>query len=203
MIRVIVVFFMWFNTVYQRKINKYRSTIQEVTFYIVSNLFIAFSDLQQVVKLKLDEKFHLHPYISIYEIKTLTLQLKVILKMRRKEQLNSIIEICPVRNVVARFGNKWALLVILVLSENEPIRYNELGRKIPDISSRVLSNTLRTLEADGLVNRRFYQEVPPRVEYSLTETGRSLVPIIIRLTEWAQSNMKTIIEHRSKSENNK
>ena len=123
--------------------------------------------------------------------------------MRRKEQLNSILEICPVRNVVARFGNKWALLVILVLSENEPIRYNELGRKIPDISSRVLSNTLRILEADGLVNRRFYQEVPPRVEYSLTETGRSLVPIIIKLTEWAQNNMKTIIEHRSKSENNK
>ena len=123
--------------------------------------------------------------------------------MRRKEQLNSIIEICPVRNVVARFGNKWALLVILVLSENEPIRYNELGRKIPDISSRVLSNTLRILEADGLVNRRFYQEVPPRVEYSLTDTGRSLVPIILELTAWAQSNMKTIIEHRSKSENNK
>ena len=123
--------------------------------------------------------------------------------MRRKEQLNSIIEICPVRKVVARFGNKWALLVILVLSENEPIRYNELGRKIPDISSRVLSNTLRILEADGLVNRRLYQEVPPRVEYSLTETGRSLVPIIIKLTEWAQNNMKTIIEHRNKSEKNK
>ena len=131
------------------------------------------------------------------------MQLNSILKMRRKEQLNSIIEICPVRNVVARFGNKWALLVILVLSENEPIRYNELGRKIPDISSRVLSNTLRILEADGLVNRRLYQEVPPRVEYSLTETGRSLVPIIIKLTEWAQNNMKTIIEHRNKSEKNK
>ena len=123
--------------------------------------------------------------------------------MRRKEQLNSIIEICPVRNVVARFGNKWALLVILVVSENEPIRYKELGRKIPDISSRVLSNTLRILEADGLINRRFYQEVPPRVEYSLTDTGRSLVPIIIKLTEWAQNNMKTIIEHRRKSENDK
>ncbi|MBD5361151.1 MAG: helix-turn-helix transcriptional regulator [Bacteroides sp.] len=120
--------------------------------------------------------------------------------MRRKEQLNSIIEICPVRNVVARFGNKWALLVILVLSENEPIRYNELGRKIPDISSRVLSNTLRILEADGLVDRRVYQEVPPRVEYSLTETGRSLVPIILELTAWAQNNMKTIIEHRNKKE---
>ncbi|MBD5239240.1 MAG: helix-turn-helix transcriptional regulator [Bacteroidales bacterium] len=120
--------------------------------------------------------------------------------MRRKEQLNSIIEICPIRNVVARFGNKWALLVILVLSENEPIRYNELGRKIPDISSRVLSNTLRILEADGLVDRRVYQEVPPRVEYSLTETGRSLVPIILELTAWAQNNMKTIIEHRNKKE---
>lgn len=117
--------------------------------------------------------------------------------MRKKEQLNSIIEICPVRNVVARFGNKWALLVILVLSENEPIRYNELGRKIPDISSRVLSSTLRTLEADGLVERRSFQEVPPRVEYSLTETGRSLVPIINKLTEWAQKNMKTIIAHRN------
>ncbi len=118
-------------------------------------------------------------------------------KMRKKEQLNSIIEICPVRNVVARFGNKWALLVILVLSENEPIRYNELGRKIPDISSRILANTLRTLEADGLVNRQYFQEVPPRVEYSLTETGRSLVPIINQLTKWAQTNMKTIIAHRN------
>ncbi|MDE6786265.1 MAG: helix-turn-helix transcriptional regulator [Muribaculaceae bacterium] len=119
--------------------------------------------------------------------------------MRRKEQLNSIIEICPVRNVISRFGNKWALLVILVLSENEPIRYNELHRKIPDISSRVLSGTLRVLEADALVERTYYQEVPPRVEYTLTDTGRSLVPIIMQLTEWAQQNMKTIIEHRSQT----
>ena len=139
-------------------------------------------------------------YFWIYGDNILTLQLKVILKMRKKDLLNSIIEICPVRNVVARFGNKWALLVILVLSENEPIRYNELGRKIPDISSRVLSNTLRTLEADGLVLRTFYQEVPPRVEYSLTDTGRSLVPIILQLTEWAQKNMKTIIEHRKNTQ---
>ena len=120
--------------------------------------------------------------------------------MRKKEQLNSLIEICPVRNVVARFGNKWALLVILVISENEPIRYNELRRKIPDISSRVLSNTLRVLEADGLVFRTYYQEVPPRVEYSLTDTGQSLVPIIMQLTQWAQDNMKSIIAHRNSVE---
>ena len=72
------------------------------------------------------DKNYLTLYIWIYVDYKLTLHLKVILKMRKKEQLNSIIEICPVRNVVARFGNKWALLVILVLSENEPIRYNEL-----------------------------------------------------------------------------
>ncbi len=119
--------------------------------------------------------------------------------MRKKEHLNSIIEICPVRNVVARFGNKWALLVLLVISENAPIRYNELGRKIPDISSRVLSGTLRTLEADGLVNRKLYNEVPARVEYNLTSTGQSLIPIILQLTEWAQNNMRSIIEHRNKS----
>ncbi len=119
--------------------------------------------------------------------------------MRKKEQLNSIIEICPVRNVVARFGNKWALLVILVISESEPIRYSELKSKIPDVSSRVLSGTLKTLEADGLIHREFYQEVPPRVEYSLSDTGRSLVPIILQLTDWAKKNMKSIMEHRSGS----
>lgn len=120
--------------------------------------------------------------------------------MRKKELLNSIIEIWPVRNVIARFGNKWALLVMLVISENEPIRYNELGRKIPDISSRVLSGTLRSLEADGLINRKLYNEVPARVEYSLTDIGSSLIPIILQLTEWAQNNMKTIINHRKKAE---
>lgn len=117
--------------------------------------------------------------------------------MRKKEHLNSIIEICPVRNVIARFGNKWGLLVILVISENEPVRYNDLRRLIPDISSRVLSSTLRILEADGLVVRTYYQEVPPRVEYSLSDTGKSLVPIIMQLTDWAQKNMKSIIEHRN------
>ncbi len=120
--------------------------------------------------------------------------------MRKKSQLNSIIEICPVRNVIARFGNKWALLVILVVSENEPIRYNELGRMIPDISSRVLASTLRTLEADGLISRKCYQQVPPKVEYSLTDIGRSLVPIIMQLTEWAQTNMKSIMGHRASAE---
>lgn len=120
--------------------------------------------------------------------------------MRKKEEKNTIIEICPVRNVIARFGNKWALLVVLILSENDVLRFNELGKLIPDVSSRVLSSTLRTLVADGLVDRKVYPVVPPKVEYSLTETGRSLVPLIAQLTEWAQQHMKSIIRHREQFE---
>ena len=104
------------------------------------------------------------------------------------------------RNVIARLGNKWALLVVLVLSENRNCRFNSLTRLIPDISARVLSSTLKTLEADGLVARKVYSEVPPKVEYSLTETGESLVPIILELTAWAQKNMKSIIRHRKEFE---
>lgn len=120
--------------------------------------------------------------------------------MRRKEEKNAIIEICPVRNVIARFGNKWALLVILILSENKVLRFSELKKMIPDVSSRMLSSTLRTLEADGLVSRKVYPEVPPKVEYSLTETGLSLVPFIVQLTEWAQKHMKSIVKHREEFE---
>lgn len=120
--------------------------------------------------------------------------------MRKREEKNSIIEICPIRNVVARFGNKWALLVIFILNENGSIRFNQLARQIPDISTKVLSNTLHTLEADGLVNRTVFPEVPIRVEYELTETGKTLVPIILSLTEWAQKNMKSILAHRKKFE---
>lgn len=120
--------------------------------------------------------------------------------MRRKEEKNTIIEICPARNVIARFGNKWALLVILILSENKVLRFSELKKMIPDVSSRMLSSTLRTLEADGLVSRKVYPEVPPKVEYSLTETGLSLVPFIVQLTEWAQKHMKSIVKHREEFE---
>lgn len=113
-----------------------------------------------------------------------------------KATQNSIIEICPIRNVVARFGDKWSLLVLLIINGNGTVRFNELGRQIPDISTRVLSSTLKTLEADGLIDRKVYAQVPPKVEYSLTDTGRSLIPLIMQLTEWAQQNMTKIMTHR-------
>lgn len=120
--------------------------------------------------------------------------------MEKKQGRSSIIEMCPIRNVVARFGNKWSLLLIVILSEHAAVRFNELCRLIPDVSPRVLSGTLRTLETDGLISRTVYPVVPPKVEYSLTPTGVSLVPLINRLTEWAQANMSEIMTHRAKYE---
>lgn len=120
--------------------------------------------------------------------------------MKRNKEANSIIEICPVRNVVARFGDKWSLLVLLVIDGERVVRFNELNRLIPDISTRVLSTTLKTLEADGLIDRRVYAQVPPKVEYRLTDTGRSLIPLIMQLTEWAQANMTRVMAHRREYE---
>ena len=117
--------------------------------------------------------------------------------MAKNIEKYSLVEICPIRNVVARFGNKWAFLVIMLLSENGTTRFNQLRKLIPDISTKMLSSTLSVLEADGLVSRKVYPEVPPRVEYALTATGQSLVPLILQLTEWAQSHMQSILQHRN------
>ena len=120
--------------------------------------------------------------------------------MARIEDKFLNIELCPIRNVIARFGNKWALLILLVLNEEECMRFNQLRKYIPDISSKVLSGTLQILESDGLVKRTVYPEVPPRVEYQLTEMGHSLMPIIADLAQWALSNMPTIMNHREQFE---
>lgn len=116
--------------------------------------------------------------------------------MYRKEDKNSVIEICPIRNVIARFGNKWAFLVLYTINENEVVRFSELCKAIPDVSSRMLSETLRVLEADGFISRKVYPVVPPKVEYGLTQLGASLIPHIVALTEWAQQNMDEIVANR-------
>ena len=120
--------------------------------------------------------------------------------MKKKEETGSIIEMCPVINVIARLGNKWALLTVLIIGEQGVVRFNELSRLIPDVSSRVLSSTLRTLETDGFIDRKVYAVVPPKVEYRLTEVGKSLLPLIQQLTEWAQTNMKRVMNHRKEYE---
>lgn len=102
------------------------------------------------------------------------------------------IESCPVRNVVSRFSGKWEMLILCVLAENEATRFSAIGKALPDISSKVLSEALKRLEADRLVARKLYADVPPRVEYSLTGLGRSLMPHIDALITWAIDNYEEI-----------
>ena len=112
----------------------------------------------------------------------------------------SIVQLCPVRNVISRFGDKWSILILLLLSENENLRYNHLSKQIPDISQKMLACTLKSLEADKLINRKVYPGVPLRVEYRLTDIGKSLIPHINALTNWALDNMAEITKHRKKVE---
>lgn len=104
---------------------------------------------------------------------------------------------CPVRNILARLGDKWSMLVLVTLDANGTMRFGEIQKAIGDISQRMLTVTLRTLEADGLVARKVYPEVPPRVEYALTSTGRSLMPHVEALIGWALENLSAILARRS------
>lgn len=105
---------------------------------------------------------------------------------------------CPIRNILSRLCDKWSLLVIYTLNKvgGGPIRFKELQREIPDISQKMLTVTLRTLEDDGYVTRTVYPEVPPRVEYMLTSRTRSLLPHVNALIGWAIENKDSIMQSR-------
>ena len=108
----------------------------------------------------------------------------------------SDIEACPIRNIVSRFSGKWSMLILCILAENQAIRFNTIGKTIPDIAPKMLTETLKNLETDGLVKRKVYAEVPPRVEYSLTDLGTSLMPHLRSLIRWALENFQTISQNR-------
>ena len=119
------------------------------------------------------------------------------LKMKQLEQKENLEKFtrlgsCPVRNVIARFSGKWSMLVLCVLAENETTRFSELSKAIPDISPKVLAQTLRNLESDTLISRTVYAEIPPRVEYSLTPLGHSLMPHIHGLLAWALASFPSL-----------
>lgn len=111
---------------------------------------------------------------------------------------DTIIQDCPIRNVLSHICGKWSLLVIYVMYQNDSIRFNALNRAIPDISQKVLTSTLRSLETDGFITRQVYAEVPPRVEYSLTDRARSFIPVAENMIVWAQDNMAGILKDRNK-----
>lgn len=110
---------------------------------------------------------------------------------------NELYPDCPIRNILARISDKWSILVLFTLNESVLMRFNALQKNIPDISQKMLTVTLRTLEEDGLVRRQVYAEVPPRVEYSLTDRAISLLPHINSLIVWAKENMDAILADRT------
>jgi DNA-binding HxlR family transcriptional regulator len=102
---------------------------------------------------------------------------------------------CPVRDVLDRIGDKWSTLIVITLTER-PYRFGELRRSVPDISQRMLAQTLRDLQRDGLVSRHVFPTQPPSVEYRLTPLGRSLIGSLAGLIRWAAEHHGAIREAR-------
>jgi DNA-binding HxlR family transcriptional regulator len=102
-----------------------------------------------------------------------------------------VVEACPVREVLDRVAGKWSILIIVAAARG-PVRFTELERQIDGISRRMLTLTLRNLERDGLLTRRVYATVPPKVEYELTDIAQELHRSLLSLTDWAQRHRATI-----------
>lgn len=102
---------------------------------------------------------------------------------------------CPSRGVLARISDKWTALIIRSLAART-LRYNELQREVAGISQKMLTQTLRALEEDGVIARKVYPVIPPMVEYSLTPLGRTLVKPVLAICEWAERYLPKIEAHR-------
>jgi putative HTH-type transcriptional activator hxlR len=102
---------------------------------------------------------------------------------------------CPIRQVISRFGDKWSMLVLYSLhnSETGVLRFSELHKHMTDCSQKMLSSTLKNLEQYNLIHREVYPVVPPRVEYPLTDTGKSLMPAISSLIDWANLHFDDVV----------
>ena len=107
--------------------------------------------------------------------------------MLTKEELPE----CPVATTVQLIGSKWKLLILRNLLQR-PWRFNELKRSLDGISQKVLTDSLRSMEEDGLITRTVYPEVPPHVEYALSETGDSMRPILMAMQSWGTNYRKTL-----------
>ena len=99
---------------------------------------------------------------------------------------------CPAERAIYFLGGKWKIRILFTLFNNKKVRFNELKKVLKTITQQMLSKQLRELETDGIVNRKVYQVVPPKVEYSLTEFGLSVIPILKSFSDWNRKNTKTI-----------
>jgi len=105
--------------------------------------------------------------------------------------------VCPIRDVMALASDKWSILILLHLGYFPVLRFNALKKKVYGISSKMLSERLKTLEADGYLHRQMYPEVPIRVEYRLTDFGHSYVKKLLELAEWMEKYTDTVLAHRA------
>jgi len=103
---------------------------------------------------------------------------------------------CPVRGILDRLGDKWTTLIVILLTLR-PHRFSEIRRAIPDISKRMLTQTLRDLERDGLIARRVFPTKPPSVDYRLTELGETLLEPLAALVAWAENSQDKIAASRA------
>lgn len=112
-----------------------------------------------------------------------------------KKDINPSYLACPIRQVISRFGDKWSMLVLYTLHASEVgvLRFSELHHNMADCSQKMLSATLKNLEQNNLIHREVYPVVPPRVEYSLTDTGKSLMPAINSLIDWAKLHFDDVV----------
>lgn len=108
------------------------------------------------------------------------------------------VNVCPIRDIISRISSKWTMLVLVTLHSNGTMRFNDIQKSIGEVSQRMLTVTLRSLEADGLIHRKVYPEVPPKVEYKLSERGESLMPLLQSLIDWALEHADAIMEDRNK-----
>lgn len=108
------------------------------------------------------------------------------------------LDACPIRQVLDRIGDRWSLLLLLTLKD-APQRFNALGRAVPDISRRMLSTTLKSLEADRLIWRSVEATTPPAVTYGLTERGLSLIAALAPLVDWAVVQTPAILADRRRA----
>jgi len=105
-------------------------------------------------------------------------------------------EVCPIRHVMALATDKWSMLILLYLGFFPVLRFNRLKRYVYGISSKILSERLKSLEADGYISRKMYSEVPIRVEYKLTDFGYSYVQKLLEIAAWSKQYSEQIIQNR-------
>ena len=128
---------------------------------------------------------------------------------RAEEKLayDAFLSVCPSRQLLARISDKWVALILAALGEDGPdgrrggpraMRYAQLSRRLAGVSQKMLTQTLRALERDGLVAREVTAAVPVRVDYELTELGRSLLPILRAVKQWAEHNMDDVTTARER-----